>query len=368
VTDQASWPRPRLEPDLADAIADIGRDLSQEEIAAYTEYEKALERWELVREYSGMIDLAELMEGESERPEMLVKDRLPVGQQVTLFGPYGQGKTWVALADAAEVIRSGRNVLWGDLEMGRRGTADRFKAIGLTPQEVREHLTYLEHPRLDGDPAMRALWQSVIDKHQPALVIIDAQTEAMAVAGLDDYRGIDVATWYGWYVAPVLEMSGTVELLDHVPHTGGRPIGAVHKANQARTMFEITTVQPFDRDHLGLLRMVRTKNSFDAPIPEEQLYELGGDGVGGFVFRATDRLVPDSKAAKAVGAQHEQNRVWAVVPADEADALSGNQVAQKTGLTRNKALKHLGDLVQMEWILTKDGPNRSVLHWRAPSV
>lgn len=368
MTDQASWPRPRLEPELAEALANRWHDLTEEDIAAYAEYEAACTRWELIRDYSGMIDLSELMEGESKRPAILVKDRLPAGQLVTTFSPYGQGKTFEAQANAVAVIRSGRNVVWVDWEMNARGIADRFKAFGLTPEEVREHLTYLQHPRFDGDPAMHALWRSIISKHEPALAVFDAQTAAFSVAGIDDYRGIEVGRWIGWYVEPVLEIGGTVEALDHVPWTGGRPIGTVHKANQSRTMWEVECVEPFSRDHVGLLKMTLRKNTFDAELPKEQMYELGGDGAGGFVFRPTDRLVPNSKAAKAVGAQHEQNLVYAAVPHDEADARSGNQISSSSGVSRTKTATHLGNLVQMGLIVTKDGPNRSTLHWRASSV
>ncbi|HLY48635.1 MAG TPA: hypothetical protein VKR21_05510, partial [Solirubrobacteraceae bacterium] len=90
--------------------------------------------------------------------------------------------------------------------------------------------------------------------------------------------------------------------------------------------------------------------------------------VGGTPFKwELMPLAPSAKDTRAIAGQLEQNLVFAAVPADEDKARSGNQVAQSCGLTRNKALKHLGDLVQLKMVLTKDGPSRSTLHWRAPS-
>jgi hypothetical protein len=187
-----------------------------------------------------------------------------------------------------QVTKNGGHVVWVNLEMGRDRTAERLKTLGLTPDEARDRLTYLESPMMPGerdDTGWRPFWSMVMQRNKPALVVIDAVTEALSVAGLDDYRGIDVARWHAWYATPALREDAAVVYIDHTPHGGARTIGSVHKENQAKVVLVVTCPKPFGRDRLGEIKIKCTKNTHAAAIPDEQRYQIGTSALGGqFVF------------------------------------------------------------------------------------
>lgn len=54
----------------------------------------------------------------------------------SLFGESGGGKTWVALAAIAEVVRGGQRALFIDWEDNANGIAERLVLLGLTDDEI----------------------------------------------------------------------------------------------------------------------------------------------------------------------------------------------------------------------------------------
>lgn len=365
--------RPLDEPEIPVDLTDPFRELDDEQIAALEEWQARHDKWEALRDRTGIIDLGPIMRGGAELPSMLVEDMLAEGVAHLTFGQYENAKSWVRAWNAATLIREEKNVLWLDMEMGRRQTANRLLALGLTAEQVHDHFTYLEFPMLDESSGMRAVLGRIYRDHDLSYGVLDAQTEAMAVAGLDDYRGGDLARWFSWYVSPALAEGITFDIIDHTGHSeSGRAIGGKHKANQAKVMILVETVEAFDRHTLGLVKLTRTKNALDAAIPETLMLEMGGDGAGGFICRPTDRIVPPTERAGRAAAQNQdvQNAVRAVVPADESEAQTENWiVAHAEGAAIGHpsiARNQLKLLVESGDVLKRPGPNRSELHWLAP--
>jgi hypothetical protein len=90
---------------------------------------------------------------------------------------------------AAVLICQGERVLWVDYEMGRMAIAERLQALGLRPEDVSANLFYLEMPTFGASVDDRDLWAALVQQVQPKLVVWDAQTEALALADVEENSG-----------------------------------------------------------------------------------------------------------------------------------------------------------------------------------
>lgn len=253
------------------------------QIEEYTEKFKELEQQ---HQTLGLVDLGEIMEAGITEPQMLVPELIMEGVHHLVYGKKESAKTWLLLQAAVQLMLEDRNVLWVDQEMGRTDFARRLMAIGLPPELVSERFVYSEFAMFDLGMQRRALWSALLDHYKPALVIVDAHTEVLATADLNENSGTDTAQWHMAYMAPVLARGGTTAVIDHTGHTDDdRARGSGHKGAQSKIELAVSCTG-FDRDHTGTMTVVRKKNTPAAPIPEKQTYEVGGDGNGGFIFRS----------------------------------------------------------------------------------
>lgn len=93
------------------------------------------------------------------------------------FGPPEQAKTWVALADVADLLRRGLSVVWVDMESGHTELRERLSdSLGI-PDELltSERFVYLEMPAVEVKEAVRKQWFEMLEKMRPALIVVDAQ-------------------------------------------------------------------------------------------------------------------------------------------------------------------------------------------------
>src|SRR5436305_3354202 len=134
----------------------------------------------------GLVDLAEVMRGEDTEPTMLVPDLVVERDHALWFGPKESLKTWVALYAAAAVMAQRKTVVWVDKEMGRRNIANRLRIMGVPAEAVEDYLVYCEYPTLDCSRESRALWEAMLREFAPAMIVVDAQTEVLADAGLNE--------------------------------------------------------------------------------------------------------------------------------------------------------------------------------------
>lgn len=178
------------------------------------------------------IDLAEIArqiqngEFEPELPEILdVHDSIPLiypGRSHSIFGTPGGGKTWVALAAVAEVLKSGEWVLLLDWEDSAAGTAQRLVRLGVTIDEL---------SRLDYRSLSTSLvfgWATLVESTLPyRLVVIDSTGEALAAQGVNPNEDGEVAKWMSLVKRLTLrESAPAILLLDHVPKSTENPHGA----------------------------------------------------------------------------------------------------------------------------------------------
>ncbi len=279
--------------------------LTAEEQAQLAAYENALVEAERRRGLLGLVDLAEVMRHGSTEPEMLVPDLLVRGLHHLIYGAKESAKTWLLLWAAAQLLVRGETVLWVDKEMGRGSLADRLKTLAGAGREtamanvVEEHLVYCEHPTMDRSAESVALWTALLQNRQPALVIIDAQTEVLADAGLNENIGTDVERWMQSYLTPARRLGVTTVFLDHTPlDSSGRAVSSRQKGAAAKVELEVVKTAHFDRDTVGLVTVTRNKNTVSAPIPETQGFRIGGTP---FVLEPSELLLPGA-AATAAGA------------------------------------------------------------------
>jgi hypothetical protein len=270
-----------------------------------------------VREFLEISDLASYMRGEIKPPAMLVEDWLQKGVLHWMQGHPEDGKSWVALWCAVELLQQDEDarVLLMDGEMGARTVGERLHALGLDPGTAQARVT---HVNLDA--VAKPQWQDfVVWAHAMrfTLVIWDPIAHHLAGADLNEDSNADVMQWLAQVVGPVLNTGATVIGVDHLPKNGdntkGYARGAGVKRSRSRVVYEFNKEKPFDRATLGELIVELVKNSDAAEIPKSREIVLGGkEGSPDFVMRVSERSVPTAK---------DRSRDTARLRVDKAEAI-----------------------------------------------
>ena len=211
------------------------------------------------------------------------------GTTHVLEGPSGSGKSFVALADAANLIRDGRRVTYLDLENGRRIVDDRMKSLGLTDAELVEYFGYYEFPYVDAAELLHA-----VEVADPALVVFDSLTGFLSQAGVNENDNAAVKGWFDAYAAPIRNRGSNVLILDHVTKRGGESRGAGSKVDAVDVRFGMVKSKEFDRHKAGEIRFTLKKDR-EAALPKRVLtYEVGGTPC---IFRPGRALTDNERKA-----------------------------------------------------------------------
>jgi hypothetical protein len=183
----------------------------------------------------------------------------------SLFGESGGGKTWVALAAAAETVRRGQRVLYADWEDNPAGIAERLVLLGLTDEEIA--LVDYRNPTsgiVAGVTTLQAQIAQVATTY--TLVIIDSTGEAMAAGGVDSNADADVAIWFA-FVKQLLRLPGgpVVIVLDHIPKDKDAPssyaIGSQRKrAAITGAAYRVDTIKEPAKGRDGKLKLTVAKD------------------------------------------------------------------------------------------------------------
>jgi hypothetical protein len=304
-----------------------GAPLTPEDEQQLVQYEQEVGRRELI----GLVDLAAVMEEGGTEPAMLFPELLVRGEHHTYFGTRESLKTWLLLWIVAHVIAT-ETVVWIDKEMGRKNLADRLLALGVTPEVVRERFVYLEFPTLDCSTESRAVWRMVLDDVQPALVCVDAYTEVLADADLNENSGTDIEKWAKAYITPARRLGITTVMIDHTGHSDdGRPVASRQKGAAAKVELSVRKRGKIDRETIGPVEVRCTKNTVAAPIPATQTFRAGGDGAGHFVCdRAAAPAAVDGRLTKAEG--EVRKRVYGELrKLTDGQRVSQNKLHQAVG-------------------------------------
>lgn len=180
------------------------------------------------------------------------------GKVNALAGEPTAGKTWIALAAAAQEIAQGRDVMMIDFEDSDETTVGRLVALGVAGELVAEHLRYV----IPGIAARGgSVPANIVDKAATcSLVIIDSAGEALAAVGSNQNDDTEVATWYGRVPRVLARQGACVLLLDHVVKSkddqGRWAIGSQRKlAAISGTSLNAQVAIPFSVEKAGIVHL-----------------------------------------------------------------------------------------------------------------
>lgn len=138
------------------------------------------------------------------------------GRENGLQGEPASGKTWVALAAAAEILEIGGTVVAIDLEDTPRAARGRLRALGVTTGQLERFLhTDARDVATAHELTLAELAATVVGEN-PDLVLIDSVSEAYSRWRLDEDKADDVNTFRDTLVKPLTRAGITVISLDHV--------------------------------------------------------------------------------------------------------------------------------------------------------
>jgi hypothetical protein len=225
------------------------------------------------------IDLAGYLDGtiEAALPTLLPRTDgvhlLYPGKIHSLYGEPESGKSFVALAEAARLLRPGGRVIYLDYESDAATVVGRLRGLGATAEDIRRGFVYL---RPETDPAGDA-WSRLIS--EPAdLAVIDGVTEAFAVSAVATKDNDDVTKWLRRVAKPLADGTGAAVLqVDHVvkdaDNRGRYAIGAQAKlAVLTGAAYSLEVVHPMGRGLVGVLHLRVAKDRPGAVRPHAGVY------------------------------------------------------------------------------------------------
>jgi hypothetical protein len=254
------------------AARDAGILAKAEEIILYRESAQMADR--LVLERSGAsdswqaVDLEELFDTEPEAATVgsFLESETSNGGGVfyagkvnEIHGPSESGKTMVLLAVAAQEIRDGHHVAMVDFEDGGQAIVNRLRWVfNLTREQIVKQFHYFRPEIAFGEKG----FQAISGIGDVTLVIIDAVTESMSVAGLDGRNENEVAVWYNDFPKKLARLGPAVVVVDHTPQSdAGRQIGSQHKKSAIDGVsYTAEPINPFVKGGLGHLRLKIAKD------------------------------------------------------------------------------------------------------------
>jgi hypothetical protein len=214
------------------------------------------------------IDLRDVLAGERPLgPEVLQRaDGQALfyrGKIHALYGETESAKSWVSLAAAEQVIAGGGHVVYVDFEDEAAGIVERLRSLGAKDEAIAERFHYVRPDEPLDDAGRRDLARMI--ERVPELVVLDGETEALTLHGLDLNDNGDVARFHALLPALFAAAGAAVVLIDHVVKSrdgrGRWALGAQHKlAGVTGAAFVLETVRPFGRGLDGLVRMTVTKD------------------------------------------------------------------------------------------------------------
>lgn len=208
-----------------------------------------------------------------------------------LMGESGGGKSWVALLAVAVALDAGQAAVYVDLEDHPRSITDRLRALGVAPEAIAEHFTYIR-PDVAAKAAEVAQVKALLDILRPALLVIDSVGEAMALQGLKQNDDDEVARWFNFMPREWAEKT-CVLLIDHVPKSSdANPLQAIgsqrKKAAIDGAMYRVEQVKPMGQGLTGRLTLITAKDRHGAHAIKSKACEIEfASSSDGTVVRAT---------------------------------------------------------------------------------
>lgn len=183
-----------------------------------------------------------------------------------IIGPSESGKTWVALQAVKQAAAAGRHVTILDFEDSDRGVVKRLSDLGMSPDELREHVAYINPDEVLSQMSPSGLdLLEHLESWRPELIILDGFNAAMTLQGLDLMSNKDATHFAQLILRPLTRNDACVVYIDHVPkskdNTAAGGIGA--QAKRAMTTgctLKVDPVKPFGKGQDGRLRVYVDKD------------------------------------------------------------------------------------------------------------
>jgi hypothetical protein len=238
--------------------------------------------------------LGEIAKNGIEPPEELVPGIIQVGKTHRIVSGAGNGKTWLALYLAKEVITQGKTVLYLDKENGSKTIVERlFDGFNADSKEVDELLYYAPFPSLSTQEGLTE-YVSVLDKIKPSLIIFDSWIGFLSDLGYDENSNSDVAEWCVKFLDVPKKQGIAVVILDHV-NKDGKEKGASKKRDDVAVQWDLKKMKPFDRGRVGEIELKLVKDR-DGWFTKPVRFSVGGTKEG-FVFLRSDEAALGSGTA-----------------------------------------------------------------------
>lgn len=284
----------------------------------------------------------------------------------SVSGEPASGKTWVALVGVAQQAELGNPTLVVDFEDRAQTLIARLWALGLTDQQIADHVRYVRpHDALTPDT-----WTRLAAKAEGCtLAIVDGITEAMTLHGLSLMDNEDVARWLALIPRRLADLGPAVLQIDHVvkdsESRGRYAIGGQHKlAGIDGVAYKMVTAKPMGKGQRGLARIVIDKDRHGEVGPTgATAAELHFDATNddGTILAWLDeprKEHTDDGQWRPTGYMDKVSRWLEGVPGASGraivDAIPGTDKHVKTALQV---------LIDEGWIRTEQGPKRAVLHY-----
>ena len=169
-------------------------------------------------------DLAAPLSGdvEPELPDILARTdgrhAFYAGRVNGIIGPSESGKTWLAFHAVAQAVTQGRRSTIIDFEDSEGGAVSRLLGLGLTPEQILEHVAYINpdefmHPY---SPSGLDLTEH-LDTWNPDVIVVDGVNAAMSLQGLDLQSNKDSTVFAQTVLKPLARGGACIVYVDHTP-------------------------------------------------------------------------------------------------------------------------------------------------------
>ena len=181
---------------------------------------------------------------------------IPEGMYTSVYGGFCTGKSWIALAAAAEALRSGRRVAYFDAESNPRNIAKRLLTIGAYDlAKDRDKFTLVDINKYKRPKNMNKFCREIIDWVGDGLVVLDT---IGSLGGHTDSNK-EATDFHEKYIQPYTQGGCAVLGLDHdtrgkanradrAQHGG---IGAAAKSNVADVIYHLESQATWNPEKSG---------------------------------------------------------------------------------------------------------------------
>ena len=283
------------------------------------------------------------------------------GKIHSIAGEPGIGKTWLGLIAAAEQLKNNNHILFIDYEDMPGTHISRLLQLDIPPETIATNFHYTKPHETSGHVP-----QHIIDiATNCTLAIIDSVGEAISFDGKSQDSDDDVTTWHRNYTRPIRDQNCAVIVLDHVTKSADTrnqwAIGSQRKlAAIDGAAYTARGTSP-TKGGVGTIKLTTAK---DRHGTHPRLKIAAEIAMTSTISGLMDiKITPHDTPINSEG-QWTPTVIMGEVSDFLADNPESSFRAIKSGIGRNQdhIKVAIQRLIDMMYVKTKEGPNRSILH------